>query len=65
MRRFDDYGERVSAGIRESVLRSLEEKLGSSSGTSAVDDIATRYESLGDEINTRILKALKDRGIAK
>jgi class 3 adenylate cyclase len=64
-RRFDDYGERLSAGIRESVLRSLEEKLGSSTGTSAVDDIATRYESLGDEINTRILKALKDRGIAK
>jgi class 3 adenylate cyclase len=62
-RRFEDFGERLSAGIRENVLRSLGEKLGRPSATSAVDEIATRYESLGDEINARILKALEERGM--
>ena len=62
-RLIEDFGERLSAGIRESVLRSLDAKLGRPSDTSAVDDIATRYESLGDEINARVLKALKERGI--
>jgi len=56
-------GERLSAGIREGVLRSLDAKLGRTSDASAVDDIATRYESLGDEINARVLRALKERGI--
>jgi len=62
-RLIEDFGERLSAGIRESVLRSLDAKLGRPRDTSAVDDIATRYESLGDEINARVLKALKERGI--
>jgi class 3 adenylate cyclase len=62
-RRFEDFGERLSAGIRENVRRSLGEKLGRPSATSAVDEIATRYESLGDEINARILKALEERGM--
>ena len=64
-RRLEDFGERLSAGIRETVLRSLDAKLGRPSDTSAVDDIATRYESLGDEINARILKALEERGMGK
>jgi class 3 adenylate cyclase len=62
-RRLEDFGERLSAGIRETVLRSLDAKRGRPSDTSAVDDIATRYESLGDEINARILKALEERGM--
>jgi class 3 adenylate cyclase len=65
-RRFDDLGARLSAGIRESVLRSLEEKLGSKGAAgdpSAVDDIAERFESLGDEIDARIRAALRRKGI--
>jgi class 3 adenylate cyclase len=62
-RQVEGLGERLSAGIRESVLRSLDSKLGRPGDTSAVEDIATRYESLGDEINARILRAMKDRGI--
>ena len=62
-RRFDELGERLSTGIRESVLRSLDATLGRPTDTSAVDDIATRYESLGDEINARVLRALNERGI--
>jgi len=64
-RRFDELGERLSTGIRESVLRSLDATLGRPTDTSAVDDIATRYESLGDEINARVLRALKERGIGE
>jgi class 3 adenylate cyclase len=64
-KRFEEFGDRLSAGIRESVLRSLDAKLGRPSDTSAVDEIATRYESLGDEINARILRALKERGIGE
>ena len=64
-RRFEHLGERLSAGIRESVLKSLDAKLGRPSDTSAVDDIATKYESLGGEINARILEALQERGIGK
>jgi class 3 adenylate cyclase len=64
-RRFDELGERLSTGIRASVLRSLDAKLGRPTDTSAVDDIATRYESLGDEINARVLRALKERGIGE
>jgi len=63
--RFDELGERLSTGIRESVLRSLDATLGRPTDTSAVDDIATRYESLGDEINARVLRALKERGIGE
>jgi len=63
--RIEDFGERLSAGIRDSVLRSLDAKLGRPSDASAVDDIAMRYESLGDEINARVLRALKQRDIDK
>ena len=71
-RRFEDFGARLSAGIQESVLRSLEEKLAREEreereeredDASAVDDIATRFESLGDEIDARLREALRKRGI--
>ena len=65
-RRFDDLGARLSAGIQESVLRSLEEKFARKEGAgdpSAVDDIAARFESLGDEIDARIRAALRKKGL--
>jgi class 3 adenylate cyclase len=62
-RRFEEYGARLSAGIRESVLRSLEGRLGPSGDTSAVDDMAARFEKLGDEIDARVRKALEKKGI--
>jgi class 3 adenylate cyclase len=63
-RRFEDLGARLSAGLQESVLRRLEEKLGPGAGDpSAVDDMAERYASLGEEINARVRRALKDRGL--
>ena len=61
--RFEEYGARLSAGIRESVLRSLEAKLGPSGDASAVDDIAARFEKLGDEIDARVRKALEKKGV--
>jgi hypothetical protein len=46
------------------VLRSLEEKLAGKGGdASAVDDIASRFESLGDEIDARIQAALRKKGV--
>jgi class 3 adenylate cyclase len=61
-RRFEDVGARFAAGIRERVLRSLEgtlERAGDTAeGASAVDEIATRMASLGDEIDARITQAL-------
>jgi class 3 adenylate cyclase len=65
-RRFEDFGARLSAGIQESVRRSLEEKLGkrgAGGDPSGVDDIAARFETLGDEIDARIRAALRKKGI--
>ena len=65
-RRFEDFGARLSAGIQESVLRSLEERLASKSrggDPSAVDDIASRFETLGEEIDARIQAALRKKGL--
>jgi class 3 adenylate cyclase len=65
-RRFEDFGARLSAGIQESVRRALEEKLGkrgAGGDESAVDDIASRFETLGDEIDARIRAALRKKGI--
>jgi class 3 adenylate cyclase len=62
-RRLDDFGARLSAGIQESVRRSLDAKLGTRGDASAVDDIAGRFESLGDEIDARIRKALEKKGL--
>ena len=71
-RRFEDFGARLSAGIQEQVLRKLEEKLGKKGmpvGTpdgspSGVDEIATRVQALGDEIDARVRAALAKKGIA-
>jgi class 3 adenylate cyclase len=71
-RRFEDFGARLSAGIQEQVLRRLEEQLGRKgsagdvpAGTpSGVDDIASRMQALGDEIDARINAALAKKGIA-
>jgi class 3 adenylate cyclase len=60
-RRMEDFGARLSAGIKESVRRSLEASLGAPGDESAVDDLAARFESLGDEIDARIRKALKKK----
>jgi class 3 adenylate cyclase len=61
-RRLEDFGARLSAGIQETVRRSLDAKLGPRADASAVDDIAGRFESLGDEIDARIRKALEQKG---
>jgi uncharacterized small protein (DUF1192 family) len=66
-RRFEDLGARLAAGIQGRVLRSFEGTLGqdvaAAEAHSAVDDIASRMASLGDEISARIEAALarKDR----
>jgi class 3 adenylate cyclase len=62
-RRFEDLGARISAGIHERILRSFEGKAGVG-GASAVDDMASRFESLGDEIDARVRAALAKKGIA-
>jgi hypothetical protein len=67
-RRFEDLGARLTAGIQESVLRSLERKLRPPSQdehVSAADDMAARFESLGAEIDARIRAALKKRGLER
>jgi class 3 adenylate cyclase len=66
-----DFGERLSATIQEQVLRKLDEKLGRADAKraapgqapSGVDDIATRMQSLGDEIDARIKTALAKKGL--
>jgi hypothetical protein len=63
-RRFEDLGARLTAGIQESVLRKLEEKLGpraTAGEPSAVDDIAARFESLGAEIDERVRAVLREK----
>ncbi len=62
-RRFDDLGARLSAGIQERVLRSLEGKADQAVSGSAVDDIAARMESLGADIDARVQAALAKKGI--
>jgi class 3 adenylate cyclase len=62
-RQFEDFGARLSAGIQESVRRSLEARLGPRGDASAVDNIAARFEKLGDEIDARVREALEKKGI--
>jgi class 3 adenylate cyclase len=65
-RRFDDLGARLSAGIQEGVLKRLEETLGRRGGdpdSTAVDDMAARFESLGAEIDERVRAALRKKGV--
>ena len=61
-RRFEGLGARLSAGIHEKVLRSFEGKVNPGE-PSAVDDMAARFESLGDEIDARVRAALAKKGI--
>jgi class 3 adenylate cyclase len=61
-RRFEDMGTRIAAGIQERILASFE---GKARGPSAVDDMASRFESLGDEIDARVKAALAKKGIAR
>jgi class 3 adenylate cyclase len=69
--RFEDFGERLSTSIQEKVRRKLDEKFGSLEGptdapgktSSPVDDIATRMQALGDEIDARIKAALAKKGL--
>jgi class 3 adenylate cyclase len=64
-KRFEDLGARLAAGIQEQVLRRLEGKLDKAPPDAAsVDDIATRMESLGDEIDAKVRAALAGKGIA-
>ena len=60
-RRFDDLGARLAASIEERVLRSLEGRGGPDA--SAVDEIAARMASLGDQIDARVNEALARKGI--
>jgi class 3 adenylate cyclase/uncharacterized small protein (DUF1192 family) len=64
-RRFEDLGTRLAAGIQERVLRSLEGKAErvaeASDDATAVDDLASRMASLGDEIEARVKAALAKR----
>jgi class 3 adenylate cyclase len=72
-KRFEDFGERLSAAIQERVLQKLDRKLGQKGapprplpGDAAdVDDIAARMESLGDEITARVNAALAKQGLMK
>jgi class 3 adenylate cyclase len=69
--RFEELGARLAAGIQEQVMRRLEEKLGrvesqgESPGGGSVDDIASRMQALGDDIDARIRAALAKRGIER
>ena len=65
--RFEVLGDRLAAGIQERVFRSLEGSLARNESSrtegSAVDDIAERMKSLGDEIDARITAALAKQGL--
>jgi class 3 adenylate cyclase len=63
-RRFEDLGARLAAGIEERVLRSLGGKVDQAGDESDIDDIASRFESLGDEIDARVRAALAKKGIS-
>jgi class 3 adenylate cyclase len=67
-RRFEDLGARISAGIQERVLARLEAKGKEAQGkgaedAAAVDDIASRMASLGEEIEARVNAALARKGL--
>ena len=68
-RRFENLGARLAAGIQQRVLGSLggaaERTTETTEGASAVDDIAARMSSLGDEIDARVKAALAKKGLAK
>ncbi len=61
-RRFEDLGTRLAAGIQERIMKSLT-GVGPQGDASAVDDIAERMASLGDEIDARVQAALAKKGV--
>jgi class 3 adenylate cyclase len=72
-RRFENFGARLAEGIQERVLASLERGLGRvgrkdertpSIENSAVDDLATRAASLGEQISARVEEALRAKGLS-
>ena len=68
-RGFEDFGTRLAAGIEQRVLRSLggigEQATEATEDASAVNEIADRMSSLGDEIDARVRAALAKKGLAK
>ena len=68
-RSFEDLGTRLAAGIQQRVLRSLggagQQATEAPEDASAVDEIADRMSSLGDEIDARVRAALAKKGLAK
>ena len=68
-RGFEDLGTRLAAGIQQRVLRSLagagEQATEATEDALAVDEIADRMSSLGDEIDARVRAALAQKGRAK
>jgi class 3 adenylate cyclase len=68
-RGFEDLGTRLAADIQQRVLRSLggagEQATEATEDASAVDEIAARMSSLGDEIDARVRAALAKKGLAK
>lgn len=62
-RRFEDLGARLSAGIEERVLARLEGRAKRGESASAVDDIASRMATLGEEIEARVNAALARKGL--
>jgi len=71
-KRFEDLGSRLAAGIEERVLGSLQKSLGKvgppgedrDSGSSTVDDLASRAATLEERINARVEEALRRKGIS-
>ena len=68
-RGFEDLGTRLAADIQQRVLRSLggagEQATEATEDACAVDEIAARMSSLGDEIDARVRAALAKKGLAK
>ena len=67
-RGIEDLGTRLAAGIQQRVLRALgsatEPATETTEDASAVDEIADRMSSLGDEIDARVRAALAKKGLA-
>ena len=67
-RGFQDLGTRLAASIQQHVLGSLGAATGratdAAEDASAVDEIADRMSSLGDEIDARVRAALAKKGLA-
>src|SRR5262249_17350989 len=73
--RFEDFGHRLAENIQERILQRLDRSLGHggpppteppvhhADDDEAVDEMAERAASLGDEIRTRVEASLRDAGV--